>query len=154
MHFTRPKELAIGGLAGLAVGFVIFDLAHESIQSVPIMAGSTLVVLAIIEVIIAIWVRDRIRGRRLIEAILVSRFVVLAKASSMLGAIMLGAWLGMLGFLLPRLDIVEYVGHNVQSAVIGALCAAALIAAALWLEHCCRTPEQRDEDRTSDRQRP
>lgn len=154
MHFTRPKDLAIGGLVGLGAGYVLFDLAYASIPDVPIMAGSTLLVLAIVEVIIAIWVRDRIRGRRLIEAVLVSRFVVLAKASSMLGAIMLGGWLGMLVFLLPKLGSIEYVRQNVPSAVVGALCAAALVAAALWLEHSCRTPEQRDEDRSSDRQRP
>jgi hypothetical protein len=60
---------------------------------------------------------------------------------------MLGAWLGASAALVPSADVVSAAADDLRSAVIGAISAAVLIAAALWLEHSCRTPETRDQDR-------
>ncbi|MFD1049437.1 DUF3180 family protein, partial [Kibdelosporangium lantanae] len=35
--------------------------------------------------------------------------------------------------------------NDTTSSVVGAVCAAALIAGGLWLEHCLRTPDDPDE---------
>ncbi|MQA62723.1 MAG: DUF3180 family protein [Actinophytocola sp.] len=147
MHFTRLNDLALAALAGIGVGYVTFDLAYGAMAGVPRLAGVLLLVLAIAEVAFAVWIRDRVRAGRLIQALLVSRAVILAKASSLFGMLMLGAWLGALVFLAMRAGYLVAAREDLPSAIIGALCAAALVAAALWLEHSCRTPEQAERDR-------
>ncbi|SFP53893.1 Protein of unknown function [Amycolatopsis arida] len=146
MHFTRPRELLVAGVVGLAVAYLLFRAAYSSIPRLPTLAGGTLLVLAIVETVLAFVIRDRIRDGQVVSAIGVARSVALAKASSLLGALMLGAWLGVLGYLAPRAERVTAAAEDLPSAVVGVCCAAVLIAAALWLEHCCRTPEPRDPD--------
>lgn len=147
VHFTRARDLVVAAFVGLGVGYVIFQLGFGAIQRLPIFAGGTLLLLAVVEVGLAFWVRRRIRDAQLTEPIRAARIVALAKASSLLGAIMGGGWLGVLGYLLPRSDTLAAAARDVPAAVVGVLCACALIAAALWLEHCCRTPEPKDSDR-------
>ncbi|OZM70897.1 hypothetical protein CFN78_22285 [Amycolatopsis antarctica] len=147
MHFTRPRELLIAGLLGLVGGFLLFEFAYDSIPRLPRPAGATLGVLAIIEVVLAFGVRSRIRAGRVHSAIAIARAVALAKASSLLGALMTGFWVGSIGFLAPNADRLTAASRDLTSALIGAVCAVVLIGAALWLEHCCRAPEPRDSDR-------
>lgn len=148
MHFTRATDLVLAGLVGLGVGYLVFQLASTEIPKLPVLAGGLLGVLAVIDAGLAAWVGKRIAGGRLTEAIVVSRCVVLAKASSMLGALMLGGWLGALAYLVSFSSVVA--DDEVPSTIVGAVCAAALIAAGLWLEHSCRTPEQQDQDYSGD----
>lgn len=150
MHFTRPRELILAALVGLGVGYALFDLAYGSMPSLPVAAGTTLAVLAVIEAILAGWIRAKIAARELTEPVLASRLVALAKASSLLGAIMVGGWGGALAFLLPRSDRLQHAADDLPAAVVGAVCAAVLIGAALWLEHCCRTPDRPESDRADD----
>lgn len=148
VHFTRSTDLALAVLVGLGAGYLVFQLASTAIPKLPVLAGGLLGVLAVIDAGLAVWVRRQIAGGRITQAIVVSRFVVLAKASSMLGALMLGGWLGALAYLVPRTSVVA--DEEVPSAVVGAVCAAALIAAGLWLEHSCRTPEDQDQDQSDE----
>jgi len=149
MHFTRPRELLIAGLLGLVAGYLLFELAYDSIPRLPRLAGVTLAVLAVIEAVLAFGVRTRIREGKVRSALSIARAVALAKASSLLGALMTGFWAGALGFLGPNAGRLTAADRDLLSAVIGAACAVSLIAAALWLEHCCRSPEPRDPDRPS-----
>lgn len=146
MHFTRPRELVIAGLVGVVLAYLGFKFAYNSLPQLPRYAGVTLVVLGVIEAVLAFSIRSRIRSGRLLGALGVARAVALAKASSLLGALMFGAWLGAIVALLPRIGDVAAAASDFRSAVIGVLSAVVLIAAALWLEHCCRTPEQPDQD--------
>lgn len=148
VHFTRVTDLLLAGLVGLGFGYLIFQLASEQVPKLPVLAGGTLAVLAAVDAALAVWVRRRVSTGRLTQAILVSRCVVLAKASSMLGALMLGGWLGVLIYLVPKSGVVAEA--EVPSAIVGAICAALLIAAGLWLEHSCRTPEDQDHDQTGE----
>lgn len=149
MHFTRPRDLVLAGIVGLAVGFLLIQLAYRDIPRLPTFAGVTLAVLAIVETILAFSIRSRIREGRFVRALTAARAVALAKASSLLGAIMLGGWLAVLGYVVPRRDEIIAAEQDTPSAVIGALCAIALMAAALWLEYCCRTPDDQYKDRTN-----
>jgi hypothetical protein len=146
MHFTRPRELVVAGLIGLLVLYLLFQVAYDSFPQLPVFVGATLFVLALTEVVQAFSVRNRIRERRLRNAISVARTVALAKASSLAGSLMLGAWLGAVVYLLPRRGELTAAANDFRSALVGAASAAALIAAGLWLEHCCRTPETHDRD--------
>lgn len=146
MHFTRTRDLLLSGVVALAVGLAIFDLAYGSMESIPRFAGGMLLILGLLELIGGFVVRDRIQTGRMTEAIVVSRVVIIAKASSQLGVIMLGGWLGALLYLGAHSTTLIAAKEDIPSAVIGAICAAALLAAAVWLEYCCRTPRDRDRD--------
>ena len=47
--------------------------------------------------------------------------------------------------MLPLRSQLASAASDSVTAGIGAICAAALVAAALWLEHCCRTPDGPDD---------
>jgi hypothetical protein len=50
-----------------------------------------------------------------------------------------------LAYVLPLRSELASAASDTITASIGAVCAAALVAAALWLEHCCRTPDDPNE---------
>jgi Protein of unknown function (DUF3180) len=147
VRFTKPRDLVIAGLVVAVVLYLVMRSAYGSLPPLPTLAGLTLVVIAVIDLILAFSLRSRIRGKggRPVEALTAARAVALAKASSLLGAIMLGAWVGVFAYVFPKRTNIVAAANDTTSAIIGALCAAALIAAGLWLEHCCRTPDDPDE---------
>ncbi|MGH3763334.1 DUF3180 domain-containing protein [Actinophytocola sp.] len=147
MHFTRARDLVVAGLLGAGIVYLIVRVAYGDLPPLPTLAGVTLLVLAVIEAALGASLRARIskpEADRPVQALTAARAVALAKASSLLGAIMLGAWLGMLGYLLPRRAEVAAAAEDFPSAVVGIASAAVLIAAALFLEWCCRTPRDQD----------
>ncbi|MGH3517302.1 MAG: DUF3180 domain-containing protein [Haloechinothrix sp.] len=153
MHFTRIRDLLLAGLIGLGFGYLVFLIAYSAMPSLPTFAGGTLLVLAMAELALAFWVRDKIRSAHVTGPIVIARMVALAKASSLLGAIMSGGWLGAALYLLPR-DELAAARQDTPSTIIGAVCAAVLVGAALWLEQSCRTPEPRDRDHVDETKRP
>ena len=78
----------------------------------------------------------------------VARFVVLAKASALAGAIFAGFCGGLLGWLL--LEPTRAAARDAPAATAGFVASLALTAAALWLERSCRVPENPDQDRGDD----
>jgi Protein of unknown function (DUF3180) len=145
---TRARDLVVAAvLAGLAVHLVL-RIAYEQVPPLPTLAGSTLAIIAVVEAFLGQSIRQRVRrrpGTRPVAPLVVARAVLLAKASSLAAAIMLGGWLAVLVYALPKRDEFTAAGSDTTSALIGAACASALVAAALWLEYCCRTPRQPDE---------
>jgi predicted phage tail protein len=67
--------------------------------------------------------------------------VLVAKASSVAGAVVGGAWLGLLVFTAPQAGSIQAAGADTAAAAVGLGCALVLVGGALWLEHCCRTPD-------------
>ena len=57
--------------------------------------------LAVVEAVLAFSIRSRIKNGRVVAAIGIARSVALAKASSLAGAFMGGAWLAALAYLFP-----------------------------------------------------
>ncbi|MFJ1766529.1 DUF3180 domain-containing protein [Amycolatopsis sp. NPDC088138] len=148
MHFTRPRDLVVAGVLGLVLGYLLFQVAYGSLPQLPLLAGVTFAVLAVIEVVLAFVIRSRIKGGRVVAAIGIARSVALAKASSLAGAFMTGAWLAALVYLFPRRDELVAAVLDTRSAVVGVVSAALLVAGGLWLEHCCRTPRDQERERT------
>jgi uncharacterized protein DUF3180 len=152
MHFTRVRDLVLAGLVTAALVYLLVRVFYGQMPPLPTFAGVTLLVLAVIEGWLGAWLRSRIRDRhKELQPLTAARAVALAKASSILGAIMLGAWLGILGYVLPRRVEITAAADDLPSTVVGVICSAFLIAAALWLEWCCRTP--RDQDNQPPEQR-
>lgn len=148
MRFTKASDLVPAGLVTALALYLFIRLLYGQLPPLPTFAGVTLLVLAVVEVVFGYALRGRIRrtsqGKPL-QAITAAKALALAKASSLLGAIMLGAWLAVLAYVVPESDRIAAARSDIPSAVIGAVSAAILIAAALWLESCCRAPDEPDE---------
>ena len=148
MTFTRARDLIAAAAIAAVLMNLLLRLSYGDLPTLPQPAGTTLLVFAIAEVVLGNTLRARIQqrpGSRPVQALTAAKAVVLAKASSLAGAITGGAWLGVLGYVLPLRSELASAASDTITASLGAVCAAALVAAALWLEHCCRTPHD-DED--------
>jgi hypothetical protein len=66
--------------------------------------------------------------------------VVIAQASAWVGALVLGWWIAVLIYLVPRRSTLRVAGEDTAGAVVAAVSALALVVAALWLQHCCKSP--------------
>ncbi|MBV9012407.1 MAG: DUF3180 domain-containing protein [Pseudonocardiales bacterium] len=153
MRFTRARDLLAAGAVAAVLANLLLRLSYGDVPALPRPAGTTLLAFAIAEVVLGNMLRARIRhrpGTRPVQALTAAKAVVLAKASSLAGAITGGAWLGALGYVLPLRSQLPSAASDTAAAVIGAVCAGALVAAALWLEHCCRTPEGPDDSKPDD----
>lgn len=148
MTFTRARDLIAAGAVAAVLVNLLLQLSYGDMPMLPQLAGTTLLAFAIAEVVLGSSLRARIRqrpGTRPVQALTAAKAVILAKASSLAGAITGGAWLGVLGYVLPLRSELQSAASDTVTASIGAICAAALVAAALWLEHCCRTPQGSDD---------
>jgi hypothetical protein len=121
MHFTRARDLLVAVVIGFGLTFPLFRLAFGSLPSLPTLAGVTLLVLALGETVLAFAIRSRIKERRVESGIGIARAVVLAKASSLLGALMVGAWLGALAYLAPRSGEIVAAANDLPATVIDRL---------------------------------
>ncbi|MBB4687786.1 DUF3180 domain-containing protein [Amycolatopsis jiangsuensis] len=148
MHFTRPRDLVVAAVAGFAVVYLLFLLAYGDLPRLPLFAGVTFAVLAVAEGILAFSIRARIKSGRVSGAVGIARSVALAKASSLAGAFLGAGWLAAFGYVFPRRDELIAAVFDSRAAVVGVVSSALLVAAGLWLEHCCRTPPEKPGQQT------
>ncbi len=153
---TRPATLVVAALAAAALIWLLVTAAYSYLPPLPWLPVVTLAGLAVIEGYLAYSTRARIAGRPghdPVNPLLVARFVVLAKASALAGAIFAGGYAALSGWLF--LKPTRAAAEDLPVAVAGLLAAAALMLAALWLERSCRVPQQPDDERgRDDRERP
>lgn len=145
---TRYRNLAAIAVVTALLGNILVQLTYSTLPALPLAAGVTIGVLAVAEIVGAVLLRRRIerRGGALPVAPLVAaRAVLLAKASSVGGAVIAGLWAGVLLHTLPQASVVVAAFADSVSAGVGLGCALLLVGAALWLEHCCRAPDDRDD---------
>ena len=145
MRFTRSRDLAAVAIIAGILAHLLLRLSYDTLPPLPVLSGSTLVVIAVVEVVLAFSLRARIQrrpGARPVQPLTAARAVALAKASSVLGALMFGAWAGLLIFVIPVRDSFPAASNDLVAAVVGMISALLLTAAALWLEHCCKTPTE------------
>jgi hypothetical protein len=145
---TRPRELFGAALVAAVVVAVLARLTYGSLPSFPALGGATLGVLGIAEAIGGSALRSRIRhrpGTRPVQPLVAARAVLVAKASALAGALMAGAWLGLLVHVLPLAGDISAAAGDAVAGGVGLACALILVGGALWLEHCCRTPDDPDD---------
>ncbi|MBV1853446.1 DUF3180 domain-containing protein [Catellatospora sp. NEAU-YM18] len=148
MQPTSAATLVVAALVSAAVAWLVISNWYGVMPDLPWLPAFTLLALAIVEFTLAQQTRARIErrpGRPPVEPLAVARYVVLAKASSLAGAIFVGFTAGLALWLLVD-------GHGMHAerdlpvAVVSMACSAALVGAALWLERACRVPKQPDQD--------
>jgi hypothetical protein len=147
MTATRPRDLLVVALVVAVLANLAVRLSYESLPGFPLLAGVTLGVLGTAEAVGGTLLQARIQrkpGTRPVEPLVAARAVVLAKASSLGGAVVAGAWAGLLGYVVPRASAVSAAAADTAAGVVGLVCALALVGGALWLERCCRAPGDGD----------
>lgn len=151
MKTTSPSLLVVVAVAAGLLANLVVIATYGELPALPGSAGVVVGVLGIAEIVLGFIQRNRItrrEGAKPVDALSSARMVALAKASSLAGAVVGGAWIGLLAYLLPRRDELTAAGSDTPSAVIGLIGAVVLVAGGLWLEYCCRTPDEPD-DRSS-----
>lgn len=151
---TRPATLVVFGLGAAALAWLLISAAYRYIPGLPWLPAATIGGLAALEAYAAANTRARIHrrpGRDPVDPLTVARFVVLAKASSLAGAIFAGFYAGLTGWLV--VEPTRAATNDVPAASAGLIASLALVAAALWLERSCRVPEPPDEEKQSDDRR-
>lgn len=157
MKPTRIRDLIIVALIAFLAINLLTEFDYGSLPGMPTYAGVVLLILALVDGVLAYVLRpksERRSGTSPISATNAVRVVALAKASSLLGAIMFGAWCGLLGYVVPRGGRSPDINSDVTAGVVGAVCAVLLVVAALWLERYLQVPPDRDEQRSDQDQKP
>jgi len=139
MRPTRLWVLVVLAAVAGVVAWLLTSAFYAEVQSPSISAPLLLLLLAVAEAYTAALTRARLSGRsptKPINPIVVARFAALAKASSPVGALALGAWTGFL------VHVARTAGPTAQrdtrTAALGLGCSAGLVVAALVLERVCR----------------
>jgi hypothetical protein len=132
-------------------GAQVLEQQGVPVPRVPVSAPLTILLLAAILLAIALSmrsrlaaVRDRRPDARPVNPLAAARAAVLAKASSPVGAVVVGVYLGYVVFLIPGIDIRVRRNLALMSG-FAVLAGLALVASALFLEHVCRVPPPPEE---------
>ncbi|MEV6600512.1 DUF3180 domain-containing protein [Actinoplanes sp. NPDC051346] len=146
MRPTSFSTLVVAALAAAAVGWLLLSSFYTRMPRLPWLPIIVLATLSIAEAILAQNTSARIEhkpGTPRVDPLAVARYAVLAKASSLAGAIFAGFSAGLLAWL--ALEPTKAATDDVPAAVGGVVSSLALIGAALWLERACRVPDEPDQ---------
>ena len=149
---TRKRDLTAATVLAAVAGYLLVVLTYRWFPPITLLTGVSLLAVAIAEAGWAFYVRAKINdgeigdGPGWLHPLAVARSVLIAKASAWVGALVLGWWVGVLVYLLPRRSTLRVAGEDTAGAVVAAVCALALVVAALWLQHCCRSPDEPPEN--------
>ncbi|GAA1831847.1 DUF3180 domain-containing protein [Agromyces salentinus] len=143
MRRTHPSAVVIAVIVGLAVGYLL-DLAVVSSGGKaivpPISLSITLVGVAVLVVALAWPIRRAVKehSTKHLDPFRAMRIAVLAKASSLSGALLFGLALGITLFLLTRTVLPST--STVWLAVASAIGAVLLLVGGLVAEYFCTLP--------------
>jgi hypothetical protein len=150
---TRKRDLGAATVIAAVLSYLLVIGLYKWFPPITLWTGVSLLAVAGAEAGWGHHVRGKIRDGQIgvgggrLHPLAVARSVVTAKASAWVGALVFGWWLGVLGYLLPRRGELRVAGEDTAGAVVAALCALALVVAALWLQHCCKSPDEPEDPR-------
>ena len=140
---TRVRTLMLLALVTGLLGYGLAALAYGSLAALPAYAPVTAVLIALFEGGLARTVSLRVRGRapgRQLHPLQVARALVLAKASSAGGALLLGLYAGLFVWTFSQRDRLAAAAADSTVAGLSAGACLLLVVTALLLERSCRTP--------------
>lgn len=148
---VRPTQIRslvalfiVGGVLGYA--FARISIAVNGIAP-QIQWTSVLVLLACAAMVLVLansTYRTLHRDRRVMDVHRAVRFLLLAKASALVGAIVAGGYLGFALEFVDQLDV-HLPQERVLRSVSAAIAAILLVIGGLLLERACRVPKDKDE---------
>lgn len=147
MKRTAPALVLLLVAIGAGVGLLVqqgLAMAGRPGITPPVSLTIVLIALGVVVVVLAVPVRRAVKGhRKHVDPFYALRVLVLAKASALSGALLAGAALGSVLFLLSRtVPALGALGYSVGTAIGGAV----LLAGGLIAEGLCRIPPPTDED--------
>jgi hypothetical protein len=149
---TRKRDLTAAVVGVAMATYLLLGVLYRYFPPITVWTGLSLLGVAAAEAAWGVSVRARIRdgevgvGGGRLHPLAVARSVVVAKASAWVGALMLGSWIGVLVYLVPRRTELRVAGADTPGAVVAAISALALVVSALWLQHCCKSPGEPTEN--------
>ena len=149
---TRKRDLVLAMGAAAILGYAVVHLAYRWFPPVTVWTGLSLLVVGVGEAAWGVHVRSKIGDGKIGDAtgwlhpLAVARAVIVSKASAWVGALALGWWVGVLAYLVPRRAVLRVAAEDGAGAVVAALSALALVIGALWLQHCCKSPDEPRDD--------
>jgi hypothetical protein len=149
---TRVLDLMANVVVAAVIVWILTRMAYGSFPPISAYSGASLYPVAAIEVALGFVIRARINDHQIgdgphqLHPITAARAVALAKASVQVGSLAAGVWLGFLFWVFPRRGTLTAATADSPGAIVGLIAGAALVAAALWLEYCCRAPEDPTDD--------
>jgi len=151
MKRTHASVLFVTALVGVVLGFLLetgLTAGGAPLMVPPVSLPITLVAIGVVVVLLAVPIGRATRGKtsRPINPFVAMRVAVLAKASSLSGAVLLGAGVGILIYLFSR--SVLPAGQAFALTAAGTIAAVLLLVAGLVAEHLCTLPpDDPDVDR-------
>lgn len=148
MRPTRPWVLAALVVIAGGLSYVLTAQYYSDVPSPPRYAPLSILLVALAEAYTASMTRARMTGRpgtRPIDPIFVAKLAALAKASSPVGALALGAYTGFLIYVARTTSTVA--DKDTRTAALGMGCSLGLVIAALVLERVCRARRPPDDER-------
>jgi uncharacterized membrane protein YfcA len=152
MQPTKWWSLVLVAACCAAIGWVVALTSFASLPPLPWTAVPALGLLAFGELLLARNLRGRLRagqqnrlGVKPVDPLAVPRVVALAKASSTAASAFGGLAAGFCIYTLASLGK-PAPRHDALVTAFTALAAIALVAAALYLERCCRAPEPPEDE--------
>jgi hypothetical protein len=149
MTRTRPTTLLLFAIVGATAGWLL-EIALVAMGATvivpPLSLGGSIGVIGVVVVGFALPVRNAVKEheRARLDPFYASRVVVLAKASSIAGALLAGATMAILIFLLTR-SVVAGVG-SILMAVAAVAGSVVLVVGGLVAEYMCSVPHDGDDD--------
>lgn len=148
MKPTGKRDLAVAVVVMGVVSFVLIPHLYRYFPPISWWAGISLCVVAIAEAGWAHRVRTGVShgdigvGPGRLHPLLVARTVVIAQASAWVSAVMLGWWLAVAFYVVPRRTELRVAAADTPGVLLAVLSAVTLLVAALWLQHCCLSPHE------------
>jgi hypothetical protein len=146
---TRVSTLAAVAVACAALGWLLLRTLYAKLPPLPWTGVPALLIAALAEAWTGRDLKARIarrgEGVKPVAPLFVSRMVALAKATSLAAAIIAGFAAGFDIYLAGSLSA-SVPRQDALTAVITFVAAVMLACAALYLESCCRVPEDPDRD--------
>jgi uncharacterized membrane protein YbhN (UPF0104 family) len=146
MRPTRWWWLLAMAVAAAGVAYVVTRSWYADLPAPSFVAAVWLALLGLAESYVAMFTRARLAGRsgtRPIDPLFVAKLAALAKASSVVGALVAGGYAGFL-FWVARLDTPAAHGDT-KTAAVGVAAGLLLVGGALFLEYACRVPRGPDD---------
>lgn len=146
---TRIRDLALAGVLTAVLSYLLVSAYYGDLPALPWTSSAAIACLAAAEGLTARSTAQRIArrsGTKPVQALVVARLVALAKASSLVGAVLAGGWLGAFAYTFLERDRLIAADRDAVVSSLGVLASLLLVGAALWLEQSCRTPRS-DDDR-------
>jgi hypothetical protein len=143
MKPTRPSVLALVAVVFAVLAWLLLRLIYQQLPPLPWTGVPALLLAAAAEALIGRDLRAKIAGRgsgKPAEPLFVSRMVALAKASSLVAAVVAGLAAGFDIYLSGSLTA-SVPREDAVSAAVTLAAAVLLACAALFLEYCCRVPD-------------